>query len=251
MTEEYPESIDFEPAKPAPEPEPTSELEPEEELNEVTLRSFPKTVLFYPTMFFSLTIAIAMLFVYLNPLLWPIADQLFYGLTFAWFVFFIFNFLVVSFEFSKGVVVGLILLIVIAIMGIGFITTLTGVIPWINPAILGLFININSMVAFSLTFGFVILLAWITTRFYYFRITPNEIIYKKGLLGDVERFGTTNIVVHKEIRDIFEFIFLRSGRLTIMIPGRKQAIVIDNVPKINSMEKKILFLLRRIEIDID
>lgn len=251
MTEEYPEPFEPEPEKPAPEPEPEPESIPEKEIDEVTLRSYPKTVLFYPTMFFSMCIAVAMLFVYINPFLWPIADQLLFGLTFAWFVFFIFNFLVVSFEFSKGVVVGLILLIVIAIMGIGFVTVLTGVIPWINPALLGLFININSMIAFFLTFGFIILLAWITTRFYYFRITPNEIIYKKGLLGDVERFGTSNVVVHKEIRDIFEFIFLRSGRLTIMIPGRKLAIVIDNVPKINSIEKKILALLRRIEIDID
>ncbi|MFX1564120.1 MAG: hypothetical protein ACFFDP_12520, partial [Promethearchaeota archaeon] len=87
--------------------------------------------------------------------------------------------------------------------------------------------------------------------FYYFRITPNEILYKKGLLGDVERYGTSNVSVHKEIRDLFEYILFLSGRLTITVPGRKLAIVIDNVPRINTVELKIMTLLRRIEIDID
>jgi hypothetical protein len=44
---------------------------------------------------------------------------------------------------------------------------------------------------------------------------------------------------------------MRSGRLTITIPGRKTAIMLDNIPNINTVETKILLLLRRIEVDID
>jgi hypothetical protein len=56
---------------------------------------------------------------------------------------------------------------------------------------------------------------------------------------------------YKEIPDIFEYLLLRSGRLTFTIPGRKTTIVMDNVPNINGVEKKVLVLLRRIEVDID
>jgi len=82
-------------------------------------------------------------------------------------------------------------------------------------------------------------------------VTPNEIIYKKGILGDVERYGTSNVMFHKEIVDIFEYLILKSGRLTFTIPGRKTSIVLDTVPRINSIEQQLLSLLRRIEVDID
>ncbi|MFW9831347.1 MAG: hypothetical protein ACFFD8_06190, partial [Candidatus Thorarchaeota archaeon] len=63
--------------------------------------------------------------------------------------------------------------------------------------------------------------------------------------------GTSNVMVHKEICDLFEYLLFRSGRLTFTVPGRTTAIVLDNVPNINGVENKILHLLRRIEVDID
>jgi len=107
------------------------------------------------------------------------------------------------------------------------------------------------MLAFILIFGLVILIAWIRSRIYYVKIFHNEIVFKKGILGDVERYGTTNVMFYKEIPDIFEYLLLRSGRLTFTIPGRKTTIVMDNVPNINGVEKKVLVLLRRIEVDVD
>jgi membrane protein implicated in regulation of membrane protease activity len=181
----------------------------------------------------------------------PLKTQLAPLMGFVWFVFFTFNLMVISFEFGKGIVVAIFLLLVITILAAALLFTVWGVTLWINPAYLGLIVNANTLLAFFLVFGLVILLSWVSTRFFYFRVTHNEIIYKKGILGDVERYATANVTVHKEITDIFEYVLFRSGRLTIEVPGRKLAIPIDNIPRINRVEHKVLHLLGRIEIDKD
>lgn len=239
-----------------PELEETEEPTPapeRKEIQEVVVREYPKTVLFYPMLFVSLFIAIAG---YLIEFVLIIPDptlrvNLLYTLTFIWFVLFFFNLLVVTFEFGKSIVVALALIIVIIIMVVAFVFTIYGYFLIINPANLLLYMNAPAILAFIVIFSFVIFLSWIKTRMYYFRVTPNEIIYKKGLLGDVERYGTSNVMVHKEIRDLFEFLLMRSGRLTFTVPGRKTTIVLDNVPNINKVEEQILYILRRIEVDID
>jgi hypothetical protein len=225
-----------------PEKPVTEQPRPAPSIDEVTIRSYPKTVLFYPTMLVSLVLGLLDLFA---PPLWKPA------IGFVWFVIFTFNLLVVSFEFGKTIVVALISFLVIVILGAALLFTAWGFTFWINPVYLGLVLNANSLVAFFLVFGFVILISWLSTRFFYFRVTHNEIIYKKGILGDVERYATSNVTVHKEIRDIFEYVLFASGRLTIEVPGRKLAITIDNVPRINRVEHRVLHLLGRIEIDRD
>jgi hypothetical protein len=221
------------PAEKAPQPQ---------AIDEVAIRSYPKTVLFYPTMLVSLILALVEWFL-------PLPLNFIYVIGFVWFVVFAWNLFVVSFEFGKGVVVALVLTLVIVILGLALFFATTGILPWIHPAVFQLYLNVQSMLAFFLLLGFVILVSWISTRFYYFRVTHNEVIYKKGLLGDVERYATANLTVHKEILDLFEYALFRSGRLTIEVPGRKLAIVIQNVPRINSVERKVLYLLGRIEID--
>jgi hypothetical protein len=172
-------------------------------------------------------------------------------LTFIWLVIFFFNLLLVTFDFGKNFIVAIILVIVIAVLAVALYASSTGSLPIFDPSNLGLVINANSMLAFIAIFCLVIFIAWIRTRIYYVKIYHNEIVFKKGILGDVERYGTTNVMFYKEIPDIFEYLLLRSGRLTFTIPGRKNTIVMDNVPNINGVEKKVLLLLRRIEVDID
>lgn len=248
MSEETNETPLIPEAEKAKEP---MQIPPSIELQEVTVREYPKTIVFYPMIFVSLIIGSLM---YLMPVFVfdpTLLTNLLNTLTFIWLILFLFNLLVVTFEFGKHIVVALALIIVIAVLIVALAMTIYGYFPWINPANLQLFINPQALIAFFIIFSFVIFLSWIKTRMYYFRITPNEIIYKKGILGDVERYGTSNVMVHKEIIDLFEYLLLRSGRLTFTVPGRKTAIVLDNVPNINSAENKILQLLRRIEVDID
>ena len=238
---------------------PESEILPEEpvlkepvtEIQEVTVREYPKTVLFYPMLLVSLILGLV---TYLLPAFIPdpgILNSWLFTIAFVWFVLFFFNLLIVTFEFGKSIVVALALILVIIVLVVILVFNLYGYLFVINPSTLRLFISVEAYLAFFVLFVVVIFLAWVKTRMYYFKITPNEIIYKKGIMGDVERYGTTNVMVHKEIHDLFEFLLMRSGRLTITIPGRKTAIMLDNIPNINSVETKILHLLRRIEVDID
>ncbi|MFX1508673.1 MAG: hypothetical protein ACFFBR_00065 [Promethearchaeota archaeon] len=224
---------------------------PSIEVQEVIVREYPKTVLFYPMLIFSLILGLVnylIPFFILDPTL---RDSWLYTISFIWFILFFFNLLIVTFEFGKSIVVALALILVIIVLVIVLVFNFYGYLFVINPSTLRLFISTEALLAFFCVFLFVIFLSWIKTRIFYFKITPNEIIYKKGIMGDVERYGTTNVMVHKEIPDLFEFLLLRSGRLTISVPGRKTAIMLDNVPNINAVETKILYLLRRIEVDID
>ena len=242
------ETFDSEPTLPPEEPIVKA---PPNELQEITVREYPKTVLFYPTLIVSLILGLA---TYLIPffILDPgIRDSWLFTIAFIWFVLFFFNLLIVTFEFGKSIVVALTLILVILVLVVIIVFNFYGYLFIINPSTLRLFISTEAYLTFFILFLFVLFLAWIKTRMYYFRITPNEIIYKKGIMGDVERYGTTNVMVHKEIHDLFEFLLMRSGRLTITLPGRKTAIVLDNIPNINTVETKILQLLRRIEVDID
>ncbi|MFX1564273.1 MAG: hypothetical protein ACFFDP_13300, partial [Promethearchaeota archaeon] len=88
-------------------------LVPTKEINEVTVRSYPKTVLFYPTCFMSLIFALITWMLPLTPI--ALDPNLLFAvqtwLGYLWFVIFGFNLFIITFEFSKGVVAILVLMI--------------------------------------------------------------------------------------------------------------------------------------------
>ena len=133
-SEEIPEEIpEKAPAKKAPEPP---------AIDEVTIRSYQKTVLFYPTMLVSLILAILEWFFLPYP-------NILYLIGFVWFVVFAWNLLVISFEFGKGVVVAIVLTIVILILALALVFATTGLVPWIHPTVFQLYVNPYSLLAFA------------------------------------------------------------------------------------------------------
>jgi len=125
-------------------PAPEKVAEPSVEINEVVIRSYPKTILLYPMALVSLIAAVILFFNLLfysivNPMLY---QQILSTVAFVWMLVFFFNLLLVTFDFGKTVVIGLIFLLIIIILGIAVIFLLYGFIPWINPAILNLQINL-------------------------------------------------------------------------------------------------------------
>lgn len=222
----------------------------------VTVRSYPKTMLMYPTMLASLIIGFWEFLMTgtwiaqgIDPVLGiPVVDFWVWTLGFVWFFIFVWNVYILTFEFSKGVVAVLMALIIIIVLVIALVLVATNVFIWIPLWQFGIWFNWYTLLWFGGMFFILFIIAWISTRFFYFRITHNEIVYKKGLLGDSERFGTTDAHVHKEIRDLFEYFLFTSGRLTILVSGRQSPIIIDNVPRINKVERKILDLLKVIDV---
>ena len=57
--------------------------------------------------------------------------------------------------------------------------------------------------------------------------------------------------VRKEITDVFEYLLLGSGRLIIYPSGREQAIVLDNVPRINNVERLVEEMLDSVRVTIE
>jgi hypothetical protein len=111
-----------------------------------------------------------------------------------------------------------------------------------------MFMNATFYWVWSGGFGVLLLLVIARTRFDYWEINSNEIIHRRGLLGDVERWPAPNTRMSKEIKDVLEYALLRSGRLVLVPPGEQRAIVIDNVPQINAVEVEIQRVLSTLRV---
>jgi hypothetical protein len=56
--------------------------------------------------------------------------------------------------------------------------------------------------------------------------------------------------IEKEINDVFEYFLLRSGRLILHPSDDRRAIVLDNVPFIDSKEASITRMLGALQVQI-
>jgi hypothetical protein len=92
---------------------------------------------------------------------------------------------------------------------------------------------------------------WVTRWLDYWEILPNEILHNHGPFSDLERYPTLDLrKFDKDIPDIFEYIMLRSGRLTLYLAGALNKVVLDNVLWIDSKENELKRLLSRLEVRI-
>jgi len=111
-----------------------------------------------------------------------------------------------------------------------------------------MFMNSTFYWIWSGGFGVLLLLVIGRTRFDYWEINSNEIIHRRGLLGDVERWPAPNTRMSKEIKDVLEYALLRSGRLVLVPPGEQRAIIIDNVPQIDAVDAEIQRVLSSLRV---
>ena len=88
----------------------------------------------------------------------------------------------------------------------------------------------------------------IKTRFNYWELKNQELLHHHGILGDIERWPAPNMRISKEITDVMEFALLRAGRLVLVPRGEQRAIVIDNVPGINKIEKQMQDILSTLRV---
>lgn len=97
---------------------------------------------------------------------------------------------------------------------------------------------------------FVLFLIWLSRRFNYWVIEPNQVIRRTGLLGKVIRFPTSGMRYSVEIRDVLEYLlFFRSGTLVLEFPTEKKTFVLTMVPNIKKIEKRIEQILGYIEVE--
>lgn len=221
-------------------------------VDRIVIHPFPKVVLLWPVMITSL------LFFFLGGGVSeePIVDRS--ALGWWWMVLFFFNLLVHTFDFGRNNFIATIALIGVGLLGL-WVWDLQSDTPiygriyaFFGDQELSMHPNFYAMIAGVL--AILMLMAFIATRFNYWVLSPNQLTHKHGVLGDERHYATINMGVEKEIPDIFEFLLFGSGRL-IFKPGMGQdqhkSLVVDNVFRINKLERKVRLFLGIIKVDED
>ena len=224
------------------------------ETTRVIVRSYPKVVYLYLTWIACLVCG----------LLHPAGDQIddkgairfsaedmtmAFTLGRLWLAIFVFNLLVISFEFSRIRSVAIALFVVAFIFaGIHW-----GFLGPVKSYLGGLELLMSKSFYFSMAavFSIIYLLVFINTRFSYWEIQPNEILHHHGFLGDVHRYPTRGLRMKKEITDVLEYTLLRAGTLVLDPQGEERPIVLENVIGLNLVEDKIQRLLGTLKVRLD
>jgi len=225
---------------PPPPPAPDSSDEP----SRVVVRPYPKIVFFYLTWIISLACGI------LQPATFVDNDAATSAtLGRLWLAIFTFNVLVIAFEFSRVRSVAIAFFVVAFVFAGIHYGFLSVVGRYLNH--LDLRMNGTFYYAVAAIFSVIFLLVFITTRFNYWEIQPNEILHHHGFMGDVHRYPTRGLRMTKEISDLLEYLLLRSGRLVLDPPEAERPIVLDNVIALNKVEDKIQRLLGTMKVRLD
>jgi len=220
----------------------------------VIVRSYPKVVYLYLTWIASLVCGL------LHPAVEAIdaggavrfsADDvtMAFALGRLWLGIFVFNLLVISFEFSRIRSVAIAMFVIAFVFaGIQF-----GFLDPVKNFLGGLELLMTKGFYYSMAavFSIIYLLVFINTRFSYWEIQPNEIMHHHGFLGDVHRYPTRGLRMKKEITDVLEYILLRAGTLVLDPQGEARPIVLENVINLNKVEDKIQRLLGTLKVRLD
>lgn len=174
------------------------------------------------------------------------SNENFYSTIFL--VVFTLNLLVLFYDFSRGVVVGIfgMLFGIIALL-ISFDVSLP-LGDTVEEGIAG------ASGPFLMIFGAVLMIImitayWFKRSFDYFIVSSNEIVKKQGILGDAERYNAPNVSTETNIPDVFESLILFGSGNLIINTKSGRSYLIENVPRINAVDKKLTELLGRIEVD--
>lgn len=219
----------------------------EHEPRSVIIRPWPKVVFFWPTLVAALVCWVAQAAgagttVPVGPDEVNIGSRL-AGNTFM--VVFLMNTLVIAFDFSRIKSITLLIVVVAAVLGLGWADAAWGISGGVKDVVNWIDLRMNTQFYGFLTVFFtgIMLIVLVNTRFNYYEVNHREILHHHGYLGDITRMPTQGLRLNKEIYDLFEYLLLRSGRLVFYPSTAREAIVIDNVVGVNKVEARIKNLL--------
>ena len=216
----------------------------------VLLVSYPKIVFLYPTIVVSLAAAIYLSFAG-QPLDTASTGAVVLSVVFlgVWTM----NLVVLAFDFPRTSSLSLVFLVIAVVMGLVLLSVLKpDVLPYVAAKLRGFhpLANASFYWAFSISLGLATLGAIIVARFDCWEARPNELLHHQGLWSDLDRFSAPGVRIDKEITDVFEYLLLQSGRITLHISGERRAVVLDNVPFISRKEKALTRLLGTLQVDV-
>ncbi|QDU80301.1 hypothetical protein Pla110_20280 [Polystyrenella longa] len=215
----------------------------------IFLVPYPKIVFMYPTLLAALVCGIFMLFTDTAEGAGHTAEMLsliFLGI-------FGLNLVVLSFDFPRTTSLTLFFLItaVVVILVLVFkqwpdmLPAFTGLFTGLTP-----FANASFYFLFATILGLIFVGVWISVRFDYWEVRPNELLHHHGIWSDMKRYSAPNLRIDKEINDLFEYTLLRSGRLVLHPSNERRAIVLENVPFISRRETELTKMLGALQVQV-
>ena len=207
----------------------------------VVIRSYSAVIFLYPSLLLAIACGLWTSFAGLTPEPGKAGAA---GIVFT--LFFFFNLTIIAFDYTR--LTSVVIILVFVILGL-----LSHMFPAIGNFIATaldhpLFMNTTFYLVWAVCLGLLLVGVFIKTRLDYWEIKNNELLHHHGILGDVERWPAPNMRISKEINDVMEFALCRSGRL-VLVPAREpRAIVIDNVPGINRIEREMQSLLSTLRV---
>ncbi|HEX5053631.1 MAG TPA: hypothetical protein VFZ65_17765 [Planctomycetota bacterium] len=216
----------------------------------VIIRPWPKVVFLYPTF------VVATIFFLLSWLDFPHRPEGSNGspiLGNTFMLVLLLNLLVFSFDFSRIKSITLLVGGIAMLLLVLWIDTKANFTGYLGRLFGSIDIEVNtSFYGFlSAGIGFLLLVVFINSRFHYYEVNAREILHHHGYLGDVQRWSTEGLEMNKEIYDVAEFLLLRSGRLIFQPATSRKAIVLDNVAKVNVIEKSVNDLLSIVAVRLN
>lgn len=207
----------------------------------IVLRRYPKVIFTYPLLIISIALTFLQFF-------WESYNPFFGAI---WMLMFTFNLFMIAFETNSTRLFSIIILIVISILIFIYI-----IAPNIELDILNLssiLINFGFTTQFyfvmSVILGLILLFVWIEERFEYWKIEKNEVYHKSGILANLKRYPTSNLEYSKEITDVFEYLALRAGKITLIV-NNKTAFTLDTVINVNKKIKQLDDLLSQFRVKV-
>ncbi|MFX1323038.1 MAG: hypothetical protein ACFFAQ_15490 [Promethearchaeota archaeon] len=213
-----------------------------EEKEFIYLRSYSKVIFFYPLFIVSIVLWILEL---INGKEVP-----WFG--FFWLILFFINLFIIAFDTSSTKFFIFVLLIVILVLIYIF-----AIMPNFNLPFSELMseetkitMSTEFYLCVTIILGLNLFIAWIGTRFNFWKLERNEAYHKQGIFQTATRYPVKSLRLKKEIPDIFEFLLLRAGSITLYF-GKDQSAHLKTVLNISKKAKQIDALLSEMEVEVE
>lgn len=213
----------------------------------IYLVAYPKIVLLYPTFLAAIAAGTYMAITGGK----NIAGAEITGLIFLGV--FALNLVVLSFDFPRTASLTLFFLIFGVVMGlILFFRSYPDALPAVTDVLKELRPIANATFYWIITtiLALIYFVVFISRRFDYWEVRPNELLHHTGLLSDLKRYSAPSLRIDKEINDVFEFLLLRSGTLILHPSQERRAIVLENVPNIHRKETQLTQMLGALQVQV-
>ena len=163
------------------------------------------------------------------------------------------NLVITSFDFPRTTSVTLAALAAALFLGMMLLITykpdlwpfLTNMVKKLHPQANAMFYYCYILAMVLIYMGVIV-----NAKFDYWEVRQNELLHHHGFLSDLERYPTNTLKIDKEIKDIFEYMLLKSGRMILNLGPQQRPVVLENVFFIDQKEAQITKLLSSMQVQI-